>query len=160
MDGGICFMVLLGYFWLICLNVSLPECPAFPCFSSCYLSGSSSFPPSLYSCGPSRSLHPVSASSVSLLAPLCPIWLSQVQAKILGPGPRSGLGPQQNNNWPWRVRRVSVSIHHSARWLWSVCLSACLRFNSSYMWKPLNTGWFSYQENRGLHLCQTKYILQ
>lgn len=27
MDGSIFFMVLLGYFWLIRLNVSLPECP-------------------------------------------------------------------------------------------------------------------------------------
>lgn len=82
-------------------------------FLSSYPSGSSfPLPPFTTHVVPLTPWILLCAPLLSLFSPLCPLWLSQVRAQSFGP--KSGLCPHQNNNWPCRVRRVSVSVCHSA----------------------------------------------
>lgn len=145
--GGVHFVGLWGL---------LVQCSVLSCFTFCFLLPC---PPSCVTntCSPLTPWQLPLLPSVSLFAPPCPIWLSQVLAKKLGRGPQPELGPRQSNSWPWRVRRVSLSVC----WLSSVCLSVCPsqtdRVDLVVRHPETSEHWvvFSHQENRGLRLCGT-----
>lgn len=138
-------MGLWGCCWLTCLTVLLHV--TFPALLFSLLCNTYLVPP--------RSLTPVSAPSVSLFAPppsylalsgSGPVNRSQPPVRAR-PAPEQQLvlkGQEGECVRPWLCLSVfiCVSVSNKTGLTWWHCV-----------WRPLSTGWFSQQENRGLHLC-------